>query len=56
MKNYYHKVGDDLARPVDWASVERFTKSHIRIGYTIANDPQRPTWYEGDFFGERFAK
>lgn len=53
---HYHKPSDDHERPVDWASVERFTRSHIRIGYSIANDPERPTWNEGDFFAERFAR
>jgi len=56
IKEYYHKPGDDLARPVDWGSVVRFTRAHIRIGENVANDPQRPAWNEGDFFGERFAR
>jgi Zn-dependent M28 family amino/carboxypeptidase len=56
LKDYYHKPGDDLARPVDWGSVVRFTRAHIQIGESVANDPQRPTWNEGDFFGERFAR
>lgn len=56
IKDYYHKPGDDLDRPFDWDSIVRFTRAHIRIGETIANAPERPTWNEGDFFGERFAK
>ena len=55
LKDYYHKPGDDLARPVDWDSVVRFTRAHIQMGESVANDPVRPTWNEGDFFGERFA-
>lgn len=55
LKNHYHKPSDDLSRPVDWPSVVRFTRSHIRIGYAIANTTARPTWNLGDFFGERFA-
>ncbi|MDH3746931.1 MAG: M28 family peptidase [Gammaproteobacteria bacterium] len=55
LKDHYHEPSDDLTRPVDWESVVRFTRSHIRIGYYIANDAARPTWNEGDFFGERFG-
>lgn len=55
-KNHYHRPSDDLSRPVDWGSAERFTRANARIGYAIANDDQRPTWNEGDFFGEKFAR
>lgn len=55
-KDYYHQPGDDLARYFEWDSVVRFTRAHIRIGELVANDPVRPTWNEGDFFGERFAR
>ncbi|MFQ5609132.1 MAG: M28 family metallopeptidase, partial [Woeseiaceae bacterium] len=56
MLNHYHKVSDDLSRPVDWDSVERFTRAHVRIGYDVADNPNRPEWNEGDFFAERFVK
>lgn len=55
LKHHYHKPGDDLSRPVHWPSVERFTRSHIRIGYSLANTTARPSWNDGDFFAERFA-
>lgn len=55
LKNHYHKPSDDLSRPVHWPSAERFTRSHIRIGYAVANATARPTWNDGDFFAERFA-
>ena len=54
--NHYHTVSDDLNRPVDWDSVERFTRAHIRIGQAIADNPERPTWNDGDFFAIRFAR
>lgn len=53
---YYHKPGDDLSRPFDWDSIVRFTRAHIRMGESVANNAERPSWNEGDFFGERFAK
>ena len=56
LRHHYHKPSDDLSRPVHWQSVERFTRSHIRVGYAIANATERPTWNAGDFFAERFAR
>jgi hypothetical protein len=55
-KHHYHQPSDDLGRPVDWDSVVRFARANARIGFAIANDDERPTWNEGDFFGDRFSK
>jgi hypothetical protein len=55
LKNHYHKPSDDLSRPVDWDSAVRFARANARIGLAIANDDERPSWNEGDFFGEMFA-
>lgn len=55
IKNHYHKPSDDLSRPVDWDSAVRFARANARIGLAIANDDDRPTWNEGNFFGEMFA-
>ncbi len=55
IKNHYHKPSDDLSRPVDWDSAVRFARANARIGLAIANDDERPSWNEGDFFGEMFA-
>jgi len=55
LKNHYHKPSDDISRPVDWDSAVRFARANARIGLAIANDDERPTWNEGDFFGEMFA-
>jgi peptidase M28-like protein len=55
-KSYYHKPGDDLSHTFESDSIERFTRAHIKMGEIIASDPQRPTWNDGDFFGERFAR
>ena len=56
IKDYYHKPGDDLARPFDWDSILRFTRAHIQIGVGVANGSDRPTWNDGDFFAVRFAR
>jgi hypothetical protein len=55
LKKHYHKPSDDISRPVDWDSAVRFARANARIGLAIANDDDRPTWNEGDFFGAMFA-
>ncbi|MGI9270220.1 MAG: M28 family metallopeptidase [Woeseiaceae bacterium] len=55
LAKHYHQPSDDLSRPVDWDSVVRFTRAITRIGWGVANDDTRPTWNEGDFFGDMFA-
>jgi Zn-dependent M28 family amino/carboxypeptidase len=56
LKTHYHKPSDDLTRPVDWDSAERFTRVNVRIGLATANAAAAPTWHPGNFFGERFAR
>lgn len=55
LKNHYHEPSDDLTRPIAWDSAVRFARAHTRIGQQVANERDRPTWNEGDFFGERFG-
>jgi len=56
LQTYYHQPSDDLTRPIDWPSTVRFAKANVRIGYAVAQDADRPTWNEGDFFGEKFVR
>jgi hypothetical protein len=56
LQTHYHQPSDDLSRPVDWPSAVRFARANVRIGYAVAEDERRPTWNEGDFFGEKFGK
>ena len=55
LKNHYHKPSDDLTRPIVWDAALRFTRANARIGWAIANDDARPTWNEGDFYGDMYA-
>jgi hypothetical protein len=34
----------------------RFARANVRIGYAVAEEDERPTWNEGDFFGDKFGK
>lgn len=56
LTTYYHTPKDDLSRPIDWDSAERFALANYLLGLEIANDIRRPTWNEGDFFGEKFGR
>lgn len=56
LKTHYHQPSDDLTRPVDWPSAVRFARANVRIGHAVAEEAQRPTWNEGDFFGEKFGR
>ncbi|MEL7187141.1 MAG: M28 family peptidase, partial [Pseudomonadota bacterium] len=56
LKHHYHEPSDDLSRPVDWDSARRFARANARIGFGIGQAADRPTWNEGDFFGERFGR
>ncbi len=52
----YHRPSDDLSQPIHWNVGVAFTELSYRTGVRIANEPQQPTWNEGDFFGEQFGR
>lgn len=54
-QEHYHQPSDESSLPIDYAAAARFTRINHRIGELIANDPERPRWNEGDFFGETFS-
>ena len=56
LQTHYHQPSDDLSRPIDWDSALRFARANVRIGHAVAETDERPTWNEGDFFGDRFGK
>lgn len=56
LANHYHRVSDDMKLPFDWAAAARFAKINYLIATQLANDAEPPRWYEGDYFGDHFAK
>jgi len=56
LQEHYHKPSDDLNLPINYKAAATFTRVNAKIGEILANDPDRPTWHEGDFFGRTFAK
>ncbi len=53
--DHYHHPSDDLSQPIKWETALRFARTSVRIGYRIVMEEQRPTWNEGDFFGDAFG-
>jgi len=56
LQQHYHKPSDDLNLPINYAAAAKFTRINTKIGENIANEADRPHWYEGDFFGRTYAK
>ncbi len=52
----YHEAGDDLDQAIDWVAGAKFTRVNWLIAREIADSPERPRWYAGDFFAGLFAK
>jgi Zn-dependent M28 family amino/carboxypeptidase len=52
----YHLPSDDIGQPIHWTGAARLAYVNYRIGLAIGNDPQRPAWKPGDFFGGKFAR
>lgn len=56
MRLDYHMPSDDMRLPIHWESMAALARVNARIGLGIANDPERPSWLPGDFFGDTFGK
>jgi Peptidase family M28 len=55
IKTTYHKPQDDMTQPFDWNAAVQYARFHLLCGYLIAQDPARPHWNKGDFFGDRYG-
>ncbi len=52
----YHMPSDEIDLPIHWESLAKLAQVNARIGRLIADDPERPSWLPGDFFGETFGR
>ena len=52
----YHSPSDDMQQPMNLDASVEFMQIDFLIGLDIAQDPQRPAWKPGDFFGETFGR
>ena len=55
LNRIYHTVRDDLSQPINWPAAARYAKLNYEIARALADADQRPRWYRGDYFGDRFA-
>jgi hypothetical protein len=54
MSKVYHTPGDDLSQAIDWNAGARYAMLNYRIARAMADDPQRPMWLKGNYFGDLF--
>jgi hypothetical protein len=54
--NHYHRVSDDMQLPFNWPAAAKFAKLNYLIARELADGSEPPLWYEGDYFGDQFAK
>jgi len=52
----YHTPQDDMSQAFDFNAGATHVKLNFLIGLLVCEDPSRPSWNKGDFFGGRFAK
>lgn len=51
----YHKPQDDINGRFDFDAGKKYVQLCFLIGYQVAQDPARPQWNKGDFFGLRYG-
>jgi Zn-dependent M28 family amino/carboxypeptidase len=56
LATHYHRPSDDMSQDFNWNAARTFTQVNFEIGKTLADAPQRPTWYEDSFFGKTFGR
>ena len=52
----YHQPQDDMQQPgLDFNAAVQYARFIFLCGYYIVQDPQRPRWNAGDFFGDLYG-
>ena len=51
----YHKPQDDINGRFDFEAGKKYVQLCFLIGYQVAQNPVRPMWNKGDFFGARYG-
>ena len=51
----YHSPADDLGQGIDYDAAAKFAHANWLIASAIANAAARPSWNDGDFFGDTFG-
>ena len=48
----YHTPKDDMQQPLNFAAATKLTRVDFALGYVLAQQNQRPSWNQGDFFSQ----
>jgi hypothetical protein len=52
----YHQPQDDMEQPgLDFEAAAKFARFAFLCGYLVTENPRRPTWNKGDFFGDLYG-
>ncbi|NVO32891.1 M28 family peptidase [Hymenobacter sp. P5342] len=51
----YHKPQDDMSGTFDFEAGRTYVQLNFLVGYLVAQNPTRPTWNPGDYFGRQFG-
>lgn len=54
LRTIYHSPQDDLTQKMNWESGVKIPRANYLLGFQVANSNARPSWNQGDFFGETF--
>lgn len=52
----YHQPSDQTDLPFNWEAGAKFARLNYLIARDVADAPEAPRWYEGNRYGNRFAK
>jgi hypothetical protein len=56
IQTIYHGPKDDMSQTFVYSEAVKVGQVAYEVGRDVANAAERPTWNEGDFFGETFGK
>ena len=55
-KTRYHQPQDDMEQPgLDFQAAAQFGRFVFLCGYLVTENPRRPSWNKGDFFGQHYG-
>lgn len=52
----YHQPSDQTDLPFNWEAGAKFARLNYLIARDVADAPEAPRWYEGNRYGDRFAR
>ena len=54
-RDVYHKPNDDMSQAFDFDAGAKHAQINFLTGWQVAQEPARPAWNKGDFFGGLFG-